>query len=171
MRSSISDRDCVRFYWGTEYLGTVNQTEDGKPCDKWNESFLVMIAPHRVTEFGSESYCRNVENFLDTPWCFTDITYFSKCNIPFCSKFFVSKSKLAFAISDPLKCNSLSGFRFYEWFIYLCEFLFAIFYLRLTAFGLRRIALQTHQACLPVHLSVCLHACLSVRHTSPGNIS
>ena len=145
MRSSLSDVDCMRFPRGTQYFGTINHAEDGKPCEKWNESLLVLIAPEKVTKFGSESYCRNPEGLMETPWCFTNVTYFSKCDIPFCSKFVASYSKSVPVINDIcISLQLIAGIGLLYKLIIVCKCVFILFMIDFIFLDSRRSCIWWH---------------------------
>lgn len=83
--------DC-RMGNGRYYMGTVNVTSTGIPCQKWN-------VQHPHTHFqppsvfpqvqDAENYCRNAGGEEPYPWCYTmnDSVRWQSCDIPLCRKF------------------------------------------------------------------------------------
>ena len=79
---------------GHNYMGTVNVTSAGIPCQRWdsdtphiphyNESFQFPDA----TLDDAANHCRNPQLVDDGPWCYTqdpDVRW-QYCDIPWCSK-------------------------------------------------------------------------------------
>lgn len=73
-----------RLNFQADYQGTVNVTETGKTCQRWDS-----LSPHlhsfsQLGE-GNENYCRNPDG-AQRPWCYTtdpDVR-FQFCNVPYC---------------------------------------------------------------------------------------
>ncbi|CAC5376686.1 PLG [Mytilus coruscus] len=79
-------QECVSSLYGEDYFGTVRQTKNGIPCQKWSE-----LTPHSHSYNkklkDQDNYCRNPtapgDNF---PWCYTidpDVRW-DFCDIPRC---------------------------------------------------------------------------------------
>ncbi|XP_076102513.1 uncharacterized protein LOC143071805 isoform X2 [Mytilus galloprovincialis] len=79
-------QECVSSLYGEDYFGTVRQTKNGIPCQKWSD-----LTPHshsyNTKLKDQDDYCRNPtapgDNF---PWCYTidpDIRW-DFCDIPRC---------------------------------------------------------------------------------------
>jgi len=72
-----------------KYLGTVNITENNKPCLKWK------TADH--------SYCRNPDNMLkDRPWCFTSENDFGYCDVQQCGNYILTHNAFLFLLLEKL---------------------------------------------------------------------
>lgn len=82
--------DC-RMGNGRYYLGTVNVTQTGIPCQKWDEQ-----SPHKHIQppnvfpqvQNAENYCRNAGAEEPHPWCYTmnDSVRWQWCDVPLCRK-------------------------------------------------------------------------------------
>ncbi|XP_034035444.1 prothrombin isoform X1 [Thalassophryne amazonica] len=98
--SSISViRDCVEGQCisgkGLTYEGNINITQSGRQCQYWGSNFPhPIIREYNASEPGSkliENFCRNPNNSVDGPWCFTRDPTVPKetCRVPICGKAFV----------------------------------------------------------------------------------
>lgn len=91
MRIPISD-DC-RNGNGRYYLGTMNVTKSGIPCQRWDTQH-----PHKHIQpplvfpqiQEGENYCRNAGGEEPYPWCYTidESVRWQHCDIPLCRKYF-----------------------------------------------------------------------------------
>ena len=76
-----------------EYMGTLNVTQSGKPCQAWASQF-----PHKHTMTDdtlyvdgsaalARNYCRNLDGEVG-PWCYTtdEATRWELCDVNFCGK-------------------------------------------------------------------------------------
>lgn len=89
LRMIITD-DC-RMGNGRYYLGTVNVTATGIPCQKWDsqEPHSHHKPPLVFAELqDAENYCRNAGGEEPTPWCYTTDkgVRWQACDIPLCRK-------------------------------------------------------------------------------------
>lgn len=81
--------DCIRGR-GRFYLGKMNVTKHGLPCQRWDSQ-----TPHSHTAppdifpelEDAENYCRNAGGEEERPWCFTTNSSirWQHCNIPQCA--------------------------------------------------------------------------------------
>ena len=69
---------------GRSYLGEVNTTVDGIPCQKWSDT---KPHDHEFSHVGEHNFCRNPYGSSHSQvWCFTtdpEIPY-QNCSVPFC---------------------------------------------------------------------------------------
>ncbi|XP_038066705.1 inactive tyrosine-protein kinase transmembrane receptor ROR1-like, partial [Patiria miniata] len=85
---AVSDVNCYNGS-GIFYRGKVNHTKSGYECQPWEkqEPHSHYLLPAEYPELaGGHNYCRNPDNGLDKPWCFTmnpDVRA-EKCDIPNC---------------------------------------------------------------------------------------
>ena len=72
------------------YNGTVNVTESGLPCQRWDSQY-----PHShdmdpesfIMLRNGENYCRNPAGLAKRPWCYTtDKVRWQHCDVPKCRK-------------------------------------------------------------------------------------
>lgn len=76
---------------GRYYMGTVNMTKTGIPCQKWDsQKPHTHIQPPNVFPQvqSAENYCRNAGGEEPMPWCYTmnDTVRWQLCDIPLCRK-------------------------------------------------------------------------------------
>ncbi|XP_063698723.1 tyrosine-protein kinase transmembrane receptor Ror2 [Culicoides brevitarsis] len=88
MRKDMITRDC-RMGNGRYYLGTMNVTNTGLPCQKWSvQSPHEHIRPPEVFPElkNAENHCRNVGGEESMPWCYTmsPTVRWQHCSIPLC---------------------------------------------------------------------------------------
>ena len=70
---------------GRDYRGSENTTEDGLPCQRWNES---EPHEHAFTQEGDHNFCRNpIGAPAERVFCYTTdpSTRYQFCSVPFCS--------------------------------------------------------------------------------------
>lgn len=84
---------------GRYYLGTVNVTKSGLPCQRWDVQYPHKhIQPPQVFPqiAHGENYCRNAGGEEPYPWCYTlDVSVrWQHCDIPLCRKYKCNKIKL-----------------------------------------------------------------------------
>lgn len=77
---------------GRYYMGTVNVTSTGIPCQKWDvQTPHTHIQPPNVFPQvqDAENYCRNAGGEEPYPWCYTmnDSVRWQSCDVPLCRKF------------------------------------------------------------------------------------
>lgn len=77
-------KQCLQSDKGIEYFGSVRQTEDGIPCQKWADQ-----TPHSHSYTfisDQENFCRNAGAGEKKPWCYTTNPdkRWDYCDIPFC---------------------------------------------------------------------------------------
>uniref|UniRef100_A0ABZ3NPN7 Prothrombin n=1 Tax=Gadus morhua TaxID=8049 RepID=A0ABZ3NPN7_GADMO len=100
---------------GLNYEGDVNITVFGKECQSWKSSF-----PHPIIrEFNSsdptsnlkENYCRNPDDQVSGPWCFTrDPTVPREpCQVPICGEAGYFPSTVAPRTAPPAECLTNQG--------------------------------------------------------------
>lgn len=87
--SFVSD-DC-RMGNGRYYMGQINVTKSGIPCQKWDSQ-----KPHQHIQppnvfpqvQNAENYCRNAGGEEPSPWCYTmnESVRWQLCDIPLCRK-------------------------------------------------------------------------------------
>lgn len=89
-RRRCTSDDC-RMGNGRFYMGNVNVTQSGIPCQKWD-----VQSPH--THFqppdvfpqvqNAENYCRNADAEEPYPWCYTvnSSVRWQWCDVPLCRK-------------------------------------------------------------------------------------
>lgn len=80
--------DC-RLNAGRYYLGNINVTSTGIPCQKWTSQIPHQhITPLEVFPEvrNAENYCRNIAGMEDVPWCYTEdkAVRWQKCDVPLC---------------------------------------------------------------------------------------
>ncbi|CAG0889619.1 unnamed protein product [Darwinula stevensoni] len=76
---------------GIEYVGTKNETKNGKPCRQWDDLLHELTYPYFVSfhlltrAISPENYCRNTGQ-LERPWCLIPDheTMWEYCDIPVC---------------------------------------------------------------------------------------
>lgn len=83
--------DC-RMGNGRYYLGTVNVTQAGIPCQHWDsQSPHTHIQPPNVFPEvrNAENFCRNAGGSEPYPWCYTSdpSTRWSYCDVPLCREY------------------------------------------------------------------------------------
>lgn len=83
--------DCVKGR-GRFYLGKMNVTKDGLPCQKWDsqEPHTHTAPPNVFPELkDAENFCRNAGGEERMPWCFTmnSSIRWQHCNIPKCANY------------------------------------------------------------------------------------
>lgn len=88
MTNDLITRDC-RIGNGRHYMGTINMTNTGIPCQKWSvHSPHEHIRPPDVFPElrNAENYCRNVGGEESQPWCYTmsRTVRWQHCNVPLC---------------------------------------------------------------------------------------
>lgn len=76
---------------GRYYLGTINVTKTGIPCQKWD-----VQTPHKHFQppnvfpqiQNAENYCRNADAEEPFPWCYTmeESSRWQHCDVPLCGK-------------------------------------------------------------------------------------
>lgn len=82
--------DC-RMGNGRYYMGQVNMTKTGIPCQKWDsQKPHSHIQPPNVFPQvqNAENYCRNAGGEEPSPWCYTmnETFRWQLCDIPLCRK-------------------------------------------------------------------------------------
>lgn len=80
--------DC-RMGNGRYYMGQVNVTKTGIPCQKWDsQKPHTHIQPPKVFPQvqNAENYCRNAGGEEPSPWCYTmnESVRWQLCDIPLC---------------------------------------------------------------------------------------
>ena len=78
---------CRKDVLGKMYIGRVNTTKSGIPCQEWGSQ-----SPHKHSVTPTRykilyrNYCRNPDGESEGPWCYTmdKKKRFESCNIPFC---------------------------------------------------------------------------------------
>ncbi|KAF4533477.1 hypothetical protein B566_EDAN016565 [Ephemera danica] len=88
LRTEEVTTDCVRGR-GRFYMGTMNVTKDGLPCQRWDsqEPHSHNRPPEVFPEVqNAENYCRNAGGEEPTPWCYTmePTMRWQHCDIPIC---------------------------------------------------------------------------------------
>lgn len=88
MTKDLVSRDC-RFGEGRHYMGTVNVSSSGLPCQKWSvqKPHEHIRPPDVFPELkNAENYCRNVGGEESMPWCYTTspTVRWQHCNVPLC---------------------------------------------------------------------------------------
>lgn len=88
MNKELISRDC-RIGNGRHYLGTVNVSNTGLPCQKWSvQKPHEHIRPPDVFPelHNAENFCRNVGGEETMPWCYTTASTvrWQHCNVPLC---------------------------------------------------------------------------------------
>lgn len=83
--------DECRMGKGQYYLGNVNRTKTGIPCQRWDSQ-----EPHDHIQpplvfpqiMEGENYCRNAGGEESFPWCYTidKAVRWQHCDIPLCGK-------------------------------------------------------------------------------------
>ena len=71
---------------GEEYVGTVNTTQKGKPCLRWN-SVVSVLASRDVSISQAENFCRNPDLNVEGPWCYVQgekEIIKETCHVSFC---------------------------------------------------------------------------------------
>ena len=78
-----------------DYAGTVQITESGKMCQRWDSQTphvprADIVVPNKFPESSisdAANYCRNTENDATGPWCYTTDpnTRWELCDIPLCN--------------------------------------------------------------------------------------
>ena len=77
-------KECVQSANGMEYFGSVRQTKNGVPCQKWGDQVPHSHSYGYISE--QDDYCRNPYGYSSFPWCYTvdpDIRW-DYCDIPRC---------------------------------------------------------------------------------------
>lgn len=106
---------------GRFYLGTMNVTKSGIPCQRWDTQH-----PHRHIQpplvfpqlIEGENYCRNAGGEEPQPWCYTldESLRWQHCEIPICRELchplVISMSNLTFAIYSRLCGPQCQGFEY-----------------------------------------------------------
>lgn len=82
--------DC-RMGNGRYYMGQVNVTKTGIPCQKWDsQKPHTHIQPPKVFPQvqNADNYCRNAGGEEPSPWCYTmnESVRWQLCDIPLCRK-------------------------------------------------------------------------------------
>ncbi|ALC40803.1 Nrk [Drosophila busckii] len=90
---------------GRYYLGSMNMTKTGIPCQRWDTQF-----PHKHIQpplvfpqlLEGENYCRNAGGEEPEPWCYTldDSVRWQHCDIPICPDYVDPAGK---DLSTPIK--------------------------------------------------------------------
>uniref|UniRef100_A0A3Q1JG72 Prothrombin n=1 Tax=Anabas testudineus TaxID=64144 RepID=A0A3Q1JG72_ANATE len=81
-------------FWA-KYMGDVNVTKSGRPCQYWRHNFPhPIMREFNVSEPNSmlvENFCRNPDNRAGGPWCYTKDPTVQKeaCRVPKCGEVFV----------------------------------------------------------------------------------
>ena len=90
--SDIASANCKRTQLGQEYVGTVSETKNGLPCQRWDSQvphthdYQVTGSFPDATVSDANNYCRNPDGNADGPWCLTrdpDVRE-ELCDIPVC---------------------------------------------------------------------------------------
>lgn len=77
---------------GRYYMGTVNVTSGGLPCQRWDsQTPHVHFQPPLVFPqlYDAENYCRNPGGEVAAPWCYTmqSTQRWQPCDVPLCRKY------------------------------------------------------------------------------------
>ena len=86
-------KDCTVTREGSTYIGNRATTISNRPCQRWDSQY-----PHRHpytdpdyfpdnTLFEANNFCRNPDNSVGGPWCYTTDPEVEKevCGLPKCS--------------------------------------------------------------------------------------
>ncbi|KAK3599901.1 hypothetical protein CHS0354_022480 [Potamilus streckersoni] len=92
------EETCVRDS-GADYRGSVSTTRSGRTCKNWKNNPYFRTQEYQDL-LGNHNFCRNPNNSLEGPWCFTDNIYQEKelCSIPMCETTSESSPKLMYII-------------------------------------------------------------------------
>jgi len=91
MLESLFFTDDCRNGNGRFYMGTMNVSKSGIPCQRWDtqyphKHFQPPLVFHQLLE--GENYCRNAGGEEPHPWCYTvdESVRWQHCDIPMCRK-------------------------------------------------------------------------------------
>ena len=82
--SFLAKRCQTRSMYGRDYVGSVNTTKDGTPCQRWSDREPHEHSFHHV---GDHNFCRNpYEAPLDQVFCYTSdpSKRYQVCSVPIC---------------------------------------------------------------------------------------
>ncbi|XP_072033372.1 plasminogen-like [Amphiura filiformis] len=88
-KAQMQYSECYISEFGDEYRGTVSETTFGVPCQKWSWQHP---HTHDISTFlrgiGDHNYCRNPNQRMGGPWCYTKSTRVSwtYCNVNRCNQ-------------------------------------------------------------------------------------
>jgi hypothetical protein len=93
---------------GVNYRGIQSITRNGLMCQKWNpqimrSNYMNMASEEILNELSGHNYCRNIDNDIDGPWCYTTNPRMPKdyCNIPSCDSINNNNNELIKTASQP----------------------------------------------------------------------
>jgi len=100
---------------GKTYRGLVTSTVSGRTCQNWldQKPHKIDIEPSKENGLGNHNFCRNPDDSLEKPWCFTmDPTKEKEeCEIPVCGEmdrnFQDEADDLSKKIADGLECDCI----------------------------------------------------------------
>ena len=73
---------------GKEYMGTLNRSSSGYPCQFWNTQKFNLPKYFPDNSMANvKNHCRNPNNNPEGPWCYTDHRYvtWQYCDVPRCT--------------------------------------------------------------------------------------